>query len=76
MVAGRVTDPSDAVVSGAVVTATSANGATAETRTNTDGHYLLAPLVIGRYQIAVEAPAFKRAVSDAVDIHAGARVRE
>ena len=44
MVAGRVTDPSDAVVSGAVVTATSANGATAATRTNADGHYLLAPL--------------------------------
>ena len=44
LVAGRVTDPSGAVVSGAVVTATAANGATAKTRTNTDGHYLLAPL--------------------------------
>ena len=54
MVAGRVTDPSDAVVSGAVVTATSANGATAETTTNADGHYLLAPLVIGRYQITLD----------------------
>jgi hypothetical protein len=75
MVTGRVTDPSDAVVSGAVITATSANGATAETRTNADGHYLLAPLAIGRYQITVEAPAFKRAVSDAVDVHAGVRVR-
>jgi len=48
MVAGRVTDPSDAVVSGAVVTATSANAATAATRTNADGHYLLAPLVPSR----------------------------
>jgi hypothetical protein len=33
LVTGRVTDPS-----GAVVTATAANGATAKTRTNTDGH--------------------------------------
>jgi len=38
----------NAVVSGAVVTATSANAATAATRTNADGHYLLAPLVPSR----------------------------
>jgi hypothetical protein len=75
MVAGRVTDPSGGVVRGAVVTATSTNGATTETSTNAEGHYLLAPLVIGRYQVTVEVPAFKRAVSEPIEIHAGARVR-
>ena len=58
-----------------MVTATSANGAAAETRTNADGHYVLAPLVIGRYQVTIEVPGFKRAVSEPIEIHAGARVR-
>jgi hypothetical protein len=62
-------------VPGAHVAATSDNGGTVHTTTNADGHYVLAPLVIGRYQITVEVPGFKRAVSELIDIHAGARVR-
>jgi hypothetical protein len=74
-VAGRVTDASGGVLPGATVTARSADGAAVHTSTNAEGHYVLAPLVIGRYEVTIEAPGFKRAVSEWIDIHAGARAR-
>ncbi|MBA2306243.1 MAG: carboxypeptidase regulatory-like domain-containing protein, partial [Acidobacteria bacterium] len=46
-----MTDPSGGVVPGAHVAATAHNGSPVQTRTNGEGHYVLAPLVIGRYQI-------------------------
>jgi hypothetical protein len=75
VVAGRVIDPSGGVVSGAHVTATADTGGSVHTRTNADGHYALAPLVVGRYQVTIEAPGFKRAASEPIEIHAGARTR-
>ena len=54
---------------------TSEAGASVHTRTNADGHYVLAPLVIGRYRVTVEVPGFKRAVSELIEVHAGTRVR-
>ena len=70
-----MTDASGAVLASALVTATSANGAETATRTNADGHYVLPALVIGHYQVAIEVPGFKRAVSEPIVVHAGARVR-
>ena len=74
-VAGRVVDSSGSVVARARVTATHENGVAVHTRTNADGHYVLAPLLIGRYRVSIEMTGFRRAVSEAIDVHAGARVR-
>lgn len=75
MVAGRVVDPSGSVIRGANVTATHDNGGAVHARTNADGHYVVAPLVIGRYRVTIEVAGFKRAVSEPIEIHAGGRVR-
>jgi hypothetical protein len=45
------------------------------TSTNADGHYVLAPLVIGLYRVSIEVPGFKRAVSDVIQVHANTRAR-
>ena len=50
MIAGRVTDPTGAILPAVTVTATADTGVTIQTRTNADGHYVLAPLVIGLYR--------------------------
>ena len=64
MIAGRVTDPTGAIVPAVTVTATADTGVAIQTRTNADGHYVLAPLVIGLYRVSIEVPGFRRAVSD------------
>ena len=43
MIAGRITDPTAAIVPAVLVTVTSDTGVTIQTRTNADGHYVLAP---------------------------------
>jgi hypothetical protein len=75
MIAGRVTDPTGAIVAGVIVTATADTGVAIQTRTNADGHYVLASLVIGLYRVSIEVPGFKRAVSDAIQVHANTRAR-
>ena len=45
------------------------------TRTNADGHYVLAPLVIGRYQIAIEGRPSSEPLSEPIEVHGGARAR-
>ena len=72
---GVVVDQSGAVVPGAIVTATAMSGVPILTRTNAAGHYVLGGLLIGVYRVAIEAPGFKRAVSESVEVHANARVR-
>ena len=74
-IAGRVTDPSGGVVTGGDVTATAERGGAVHTSTNADGHYVLAPLVIGRYHVTIEVGGFKRVVSDVIEVHANGRVR-
>ena len=75
MIAGRVTDPTGAIVRAVAITATADTGVTIQTRTNADGHYVLAPLVIGQYRISIEVPGFRRVVSDAIQVHANTRAR-
>ncbi len=57
---GVVVDPNGAVVPGARVTITSADGAVApeETRTGNDGEFSFDHLRAGAFQISVEAPGF------------------
>src|ERR1700679_423703 len=62
-VAGLVTDPKHAVISGASVTLISASqGFTRQTITNKDGLYVLSDLPSGQYALKIEQPGF--AVSD------------
>ena len=57
---GSVTDPSGAVVPGAMVTATNtATGVKYPTKSNGAGEYLLPQLPVGTYSISVSAPGFK-----------------
>jgi len=60
-IAGNVTDPSGASITGAKITVT--NTATSlEKQTSTDraGYYQVLQLPVGRYQVAAEAPGFAR----------------
>ena len=57
---GRVTDPSEAVLVGAVVrTINAETGVRYATTTNSSGDYLIPFLIPGRYAITVEHPGFK-----------------
>jgi hypothetical protein len=60
-VAGRVTTTSNAIVAGATVTATSANGSFTGT-TGSDGRYVVAGLVPGAATVAVTAPPAYRGI--------------
>ena len=75
MIAGRVTDPTGAIVAAVTITATADTGVAIQTRTTADGHYVLAPLVIGLYRVSIEVPGFRRAVSDVIQVHANTRAR-
>ena len=75
MIAGRITDSTGAIVVGATITATAETGVAIQTRTNAEGHYVLASLVIGQYRVSIEVPGFRRAVSDVIQVHANTRAR-
>jgi hypothetical protein len=60
-ITGQVTDPSGAVVSGAVVTAHAVEtGVDTKTTTNDDGFYRIDFLPIGHYEVTVEAKGFEK----------------
>jgi hypothetical protein len=66
-IAGTVTDPSNAVVSGADVTVTSTDTAsTATTRTSATGSFRVASLKPGNYKISVKQSGFRTTVVDVV----------
>jgi hypothetical protein len=60
---GTVNDSSGAVLPGITVTATNADTAvTVSAKTGADGNYVITPLKIGRYSVAVVASGFQREV--------------
>lgn len=68
-IAGTVTDPSGAVVSGAKVIVTDVDRGTAvNTSTNAEGQYLASPLKIGRYTVTIEKSGFQKAVLGPVKV--------
>ncbi len=76
VITGLVTDPSHAVIGDAKITATHQDTNFASTTVSTaTGNYTLPALLIGKYRVQVEAPGFKRAVRDDVELTAGATVR-
>ncbi len=69
---GMVTDPKDAVVSGAHVTAVSSTqGVSHETTTNSSGLYTLPDLPAGQYDLKIEQPGFAVSEFRSVDIEPG-----
>lgn len=71
-VAGRVTDISDAVVSGAKIELTNrATGIKVETTTNNEGYYVLPPLAPGTYDVVASAAGFASSRLDAVTLEVG-----
>ncbi len=75
-VTGIVTDPTGAVVVGAKITAVAQETKmTFNTTTTATGNYTLPALDIGRYRLEAEAPGFKRAFRDDVQLSSGATVR-
>jgi len=68
-VTGRVTDPSGAVVPGAMVTATNASsGLTKDASTNSSGVYTLPFIQPGEYNFSVEKQGFKRVIRSNVKL--------
>ena len=62
-ITGKVTDPSDAPLAGAKVTATDvARGTVRTTETNIEGFYNLPRVPVGSYEIRVEMAGFQTAV--------------
>src|SRR5882762_7547901 len=61
LIAGRVADPSAAVVPNAKITVTNdATGIKTETRSNGEGDYRVLQLQPGKYTLAVEAEGFRK----------------
>ena len=72
---GRVTDPTGAVVPGVeVVVKNMDTGFSRSVRTDAEGNYVATYLPIGRYQLTVEAPGFKRFVRENIVLSVNDRV--
>src|SRR3982751_3802132 len=73
---GTVTDQSSAIVPGATITAVhTATNATRTVTANSTGEYVLPQLVVGDYQLRVEAPGFKSSVNSGIGLTPGATIR-
>ena len=73
---GVVIDPSGAVVANATVTAVNqATNVSQQTTTGSAGYYLFPSLPIGNYTVSAEAPGFKKAVHDGIQLEIGERAR-
>lgn len=69
-ITGRVVDPSEAAISNASVTVVNIEtGIRNTTRTNEEGNYVVPQLPVGRYEIAIEAPGFRRWVQKGVELN-------
>src|SRR5712692_3407740 len=74
-ISGRVVDAQSAVVPSVKLTATQVEtGARYETVSGADGLYTLPFLLPGSYQVAAEAPGFKRYIREGIQISSNERV--
>src|SRR5215469_3223707 len=75
-IGGTVMDPSGAVIPNAAITVTDL-GTNIETKTTTDqnGSYVITPLPIGLYSVAVEAKGFKKFVASGIQLNVQDRLR-
>ena len=71
-ITGRITDPSDALVTGATVVATqTGTNAVAKTSSNSAGVYELLNLLPGEYRLAVELGGFKKHERGPISVSVG-----
>ena len=69
---GTITDPHDAVVPGATVTATSIDkGISRTAKTSTEGTYQIPVLPPGAYKVEIEARGFSKVVNEDVQLTVG-----
>src|SRR5215471_303878 len=69
---GRVTDPSSAVVAGALITVTnSETGVKVTTETNEAGNYAVRSLPFGRYEVTAEAKGFRKVIRRDATLNVG-----
>ncbi|MGH9828997.1 MAG: carboxypeptidase-like regulatory domain-containing protein, partial [Blastocatellia bacterium] len=75
-ISGIVTDPSGAVIPGAVVTATeTATGVASTVQTDGSGYYSFPNLSVGNYTIQIQAGGFKLFQQTAIHIDANSAIR-
>src|SRR5215467_14578921 len=75
-IVGTVTDPSGAVIAGANITVTNVDTNIAvKTTTDASGEYVVTPLNVGRYSVAVEATGFKRSLRSDISLNVQDRLR-
>ena len=68
-ITGQITDPSGAVVAGAMITAKDVDrGAMWKSQTNVEGTYTLPRLPLGKYELRVEATGFQTAIRPPFDL--------
>jgi hypothetical protein len=72
---GRVTDPQNAVVTGATVQVTNlATGITMNLKSNEQGNFEAPFLLLGKYRVTAEATGFKRTVRDNIEVRVNDRL--
>src|SRR5260370_37995328 len=70
------TDASGGVIAGASITITNMDtGIAVKTTTDNTGTYVVTPLRVGRYSVAVEAAGFKKSVRSDITVNVQDRVR-
>ena len=75
-IVGTVTDPSGAIVAGATVTITNmGTNIAVKTTSDSSGEYVVTPLEVGKYAVAVEATGFKRSIRPDIQVNVQDRVR-
>jgi hypothetical protein len=68
-ITGRVVDPSQAVLANATVTITNQEtGIKTSTQTSATGNYVVQQLPVGRYEVQIEAPGFRKYIRRDVEL--------
>jgi len=76
-IVGSVTDPGNAALLGAKITATEINtGLTRTTVADSRGEYLIAPLPLGTYDVTVQATGFKQEMRHGIVLQVDQKARE
>ncbi len=75
-IVGTISDSSGGVVAGATITVTNIDTSiSVKTTTDASGNYVVTPLNVGRYSVAVEAPGFKKSLRNDVSLNVQDRLR-
>ena len=74
---GRISDPSDSVIAGAVVTVTNlGTNITQSATTNRSGEFVVTPIEAGSYRLTVTAPGFETTTTSPIEVQVGQIARE